>query len=138
MDCLFCKIASGEIPSYKIFEDSFTLAFLDINPISRGHTVVIPKVHFSSFTEMKPEDAALLFSSVNKVTKALLETIDAPAANIGLNNGEIAGQAVPHVHVHIIPRYENDGGGSMHSIVNSEVDTDELEELATRILHNFE
>ena len=138
MDCLFCKIASGEIPSYKIFEDDFTLAFLDINPVSRGHTVVIPKIHIGNFTEMKPDDAGLLFASVNKVAKILLGSLDAPAANIGLNNGEIAGQAVPHVHVHIIPRYENDGGGSMHSIVNSEVDTDELEELAGSILKNFQ
>ncbi|MBP2030701.1 histidine triad (HIT) family protein [Methanohalophilus levihalophilus] len=138
MDCLFCKIVSGEIPSYKIFEDYFTLAFLDINPVSRGHAVVIPKIHVSAFTEMKPDDAALLFSSVNKVTKTLLETLGAPAANIGLNNGELAGQVVPHVHVHIIPRYENDGGGSMHSIVSSEVDTGDLEDLAKQVLGNFQ
>ncbi len=138
MDCLFCKIASGKIPSYKIFEDYFTFAFLDINPVSRGHTVVIPKMHIGSFTEMKPDDAALLFASVNKISKILLEALDAPAANIGLNNGEIAGQVVPHVHVHIIPRYKNDGGGSMHSIVSSEVDTSELDKMASQILRNFQ
>ncbi|MDK2891762.1 HIT family protein [Methanohalophilus sp.] len=135
MDCLFCKIASGDIPSYKIYEDDFVIAFLDINPVSRGHTVVIPKIHIGSFTEMKPDDAARLFASVNRVTKKLLKALDAPAANVGLNNGKIAGQIVPHVHVHIIPRYENDGGGSMHSIVSAEVDTDEIEELASRIIN---
>lgn len=136
MDCLFCKIVSGEIPSYKVYEDSSTLAFLDINPVSRGHTVVLPKVHTGSFTEMVPDDAGLLFAAVNRVMKAVLKTLGAPAANVGLNNGEIAGQSVPHVHVHIIPRYENDGGGSMHTIVDGEADTGELEELAALIAGN--
>jgi histidine triad (HIT) family protein len=136
MDCLFCKIVSGEIPSYKVYEDSSTLAFLDINPVSRGHTVVLPKVHTGSFTEMVPDNAGLLFAAVNRVMKAVLKTLGAPAANVGLNNGEIAGQSVPHVHVHIIPRYENDGGGSMHTIVDGEADTGELEELAALIAGN--
>jgi len=137
MECLFCKIINGEIPSHKVYEDEHVYAFLDIYPTSRGHTVVLPKEHITSFLEMNEEKAAELFASVNRIAKQVIKTTEAPATNIGINNGLVAGQTVPHVHVHIIPRYKNDGGGSMHTIVDSNPDTGELEQLAASIYSRF-
>lgn len=137
MDCLFCRIISGEVPSHKVYEDEYSYAFLDIYPTSRGHTVVLPKEHITSFLEMNEEKTAELFASVNRIAKKVIAVTDAPGVNIGINNGLVAGQTVPHVHVHIIPRYENDGGGSMHTIVDSNPDREELEHLAASIFSSF-
>jgi histidine triad (HIT) family protein len=137
MDCLFCKIVAGEIPSHKVYEDDFVYAFLDIYPCSEGHTVVLPKQHFSKFTEMNEKEASALFSSVNTIAKVVENTMEIKGSNIGMNNGLVAGQTVPHVHVHIIPRNENDNGGSMHSIVETKPNTDNLVELAEKISNSF-
>ncbi|MBN2109925.1 MAG: HIT family protein [Methanosarcinaceae archaeon] len=137
MDCLFCKIVSGEIPSYKVYEDDFVYAFLDIYPCSEGHTIVLPKKHIPSFTDMEESDASKLFGSVNRVAKTVEMILDVPGLNIGINNGEIAGQSVPHVHVHIIPRREDDNGGSMHTIVETHPDKKNIAELAEKIKNAF-
>ena len=138
LECLFCKIAAGDIEYHKIYEDEFSIAFADVRPSSEGHTIVIPKKHFAKFTDMSPENAASLFSSVNRVAKALEKTFSLPGINIGINNGKTAGQEIPHVHVHLIPRKEGDGGGGMKSIVWTEPPTDNLEEIAKRIRDNFD
>ncbi len=118
-DCLFCKIVAGAIPNYTVYEDDNVLAFLDIHPCSQGHTVVIPKKHFREIGEMDADSwqklAAGLQASVNTVQKVL----QPDAMNIGINDRPVAGQAVAHAHWHIIPRWEGDGGGSMHSIIRS-------------------
>lgn len=119
MDCLFCKIVAGEIPCYKVYEDEHVLAFLDIHPCSKGHTVVIPKEHAETIWNMSIEDFEKVSGGLRSAAGRIEARLKPPAMNIGLNNGKIAGQAVPHVHWHIIPRYEGDGGGSMHSIVRS-------------------
>lgn len=137
MDCLFCKIIAGDIPSHTIYEDDFVYAFLDIYPCSEGHTIVLPKQHFTRFTDMSEKEAASLFSSVNKIAKVVEDALELEAMNIGINNGEIAGQTVPHVHVHIIPRRDNDNGGSMHTIVETKPNTDNLAELAEKISNSF-
>jgi len=137
LECIFCKILSGAIPSYKVYEDEFVFAFLDIYPCSEGHTVVLPKKHIERFTQMDVIDAANLFSSVHKISKAVCKSFDLQGMNIGMNVGEVAGQSVPHVHVHIIPRKEGDNGGSMHSIVENNPDTSKLGELAEKIRASF-
>jgi histidine triad (HIT) family protein len=137
MECLFCRIIDGEVGSHKVYEDEHAYAFLDIYPTSRGHTVVLPKEHITSFLEMDEEKAAELFASVNRIAKQVIKTTGAAGTNIGINNGLVAGQTVPHVHVHIIPRYENDGGGSMHTIVDSNPDREKLEQLAASIYSRF-
>ncbi|MEA3229964.1 MAG: HIT family protein, partial [archaeon] len=111
----------------------FSFAFLDINPSSEGHTVVIPKQHIEKFTDMAPDQAASLFSSVNKVASKVQEALNIQDSNIGINNGKSAGQEVPHVHVHIIPRKEGDGGWAMQAIIQSKSDTGNLEALAEKI-----
>lgn len=119
MTCIFCKIIAKEIPNHTVYEDANVLAFLDIFPCSKGHTVVIPKRHAERMTDLSAAEQAAVMLGVSEVMKKI-DTVLSPAGmNVGWNDRAAAGQAVPHVHVHIIPRYEGDGGGSMHSIVKS-------------------
>lgn len=106
--CLFCKIGSHEIPSYKIYEDELFLAFLDINPTSKGHTLVIPKKHFANIFELDQETSEKMFKVVTYLARKISETLGTKNINILNNNGPLAGQTVEHFHIHIIPRYEND------------------------------
>lgn len=102
--CIFCKIIEGELPSYKVYEDERVLAFLDINPLSDGHVLVVPKIH-EQFVERLPiEYHEALFSSIRKLVCPIQEAMESPASNVIVNNGPNAGQIIPHVHVHIIPR----------------------------------
>ena len=130
-DCLFCKIASGEIPSYKVYEDEFALAFLDIHPCSKGHTVVIPKSHIESLNDMSLDYWRQMLPGMQASINRVQEVIKSDGMNIGINNGIAAGPAVRHAHWHIIPRWTGDGGGSMHSIIRggSEVDVKEISKL---------
>lgn len=107
--CIFCKIVSGEIPSYKIFEDEKTLAFLDIKPVRPGHTLIIPKKHVQNLEEVNPEDLAALILTVKKIGKLLKDKLLVEGYNISSNNDAIAGQVIPHLHFHIVPRASGDG-----------------------------
>jgi histidine triad (HIT) family protein len=133
MDCIFCKIISGSIPSHKVYENDSVFAFLDIYPCSEGHTIVMPKKHIGLFTEMTEKDASDLFASVNIISKAVSRAFNLDGMNIGMNVGEVAGQSVPHVHVHIIPRKRGDNGGSMHNIVETNPGNENLADIADRI-----
>ena len=117
MDCLFCKIVGGEIPNYTVYEDENVLAFLDIFPHAVGHTVIIPKVHAENLLELTSEKIAPLFGAVKKVQEKLLAGLKPEGFTIGWNHGPAGKQAVPHLHIHVLPRWNNDGGGSMHSIL---------------------
>ncbi|WNY28654.1 Protein hit [Methanimicrococcus stummii] len=120
MDCIFCKIIAGEIPCFKVYEDEKTLAFLDVAPCADGHTMVIPKKHADAFVEMTPEESGALFEAVNKVSNQIMNKMESiTGLTIGMNTYPSAGQTVMHTHVHIFPRYEGDGGGTTHSIVDS-------------------
>jgi histidine triad (HIT) family protein len=102
--CLFCQIIEDKMPSYVVYEDEHTLAFLDIAPVADGHVLLVPK-HHEQFVEDLPEEAYnALFSSLKKLIKPVQAAFDAPACNVGINNGPNAGQIIPHVHIHIIPR----------------------------------
>lgn len=119
MDCLFCKIINKEIPNFTIYEDENVLAFLDIFPHAMGHVVVIPKKHFDTPFEMSGEEFKN-FSNGLKNALEKVQTILKPAGyNVGWNQGVAGGQVVAHLHAHILPRYQGDGGGSMHSIVKN-------------------
>lgn len=108
-NCIFCKIAKKEIPSEIVYEDKDTLAFLDMHPASEkgGHTLVVPKKHYESITDIPDNELATLITSVKKISKALIKF--APGLNILQNNKKVAGQFVNHTHFHLIPRYEGDG-----------------------------
>lgn len=116
-DCIFCKIVRGEIPAHKIYEDAVTLAFLDIHPLADGHSMVIPKPHYEKLEDVPLTEAGKIFETVRRVTAAIQKAFKAPGATIGINNGRAAGQVVPHLHIHIIPRFPGDGGGTIHSII---------------------
>lgn len=130
-DCIFCKIAAGSIPNYTVYEDKYVLAFLDINPCTKGHTVVIPKKHVSTLMKLTSEEWRNISAGLFKAAKKVEEVLQPDGMNIGINDRPAAGQAVGHMHWHILPRWENDGGGNIHSIIhNAEgVDVKEVAEL---------
>ena len=107
MECVFCKIVNKEIPAYTVYEDENVIAFLDINPVSEGHILVVPKKHYERITEMPEEDFRKFSESLQKVVK-LVENKLSKDYNIIVNHGERAGQVIKHVHFHIIPRYGNE------------------------------
>ena len=107
-DCIFCKIAKGEIPHNKVYEDDHTVAFLDISPATPkgGHILVIPKKHYELITDVPDKELNSIISIIKKLSAVLLKLY--PGLNIIQNNKKVAGQAVPHTHFHLIPRYEGD------------------------------
>ena len=109
MNCIFCDILSGKRTGHFIYEDNDHVAFLDKYPIDVGHSLVIPKNHHERITEMNADSVGALFMVVQKVAKAILSATDADAFSLGQNNGRAAKQIIPHVHVHIIPRYNHKG-----------------------------
>ena len=108
MDCIFCKIVNGEIPSYKIYEDENVLAFLDITQGTKGHTLIIPKKHVKNVYELDEETIINVFRVVPKIANALKKAFNPIGLNI-INNNDNPLQSVFHFHIHLIPRYENDG-----------------------------
>ncbi|MFA6227960.1 MAG: HIT family protein [Patescibacteria group bacterium] len=109
MDCIFCKIIAGEIPSAKVYEDDNFLAFLDIAPVNPGHTLIIPKTHRETLLDLPAADACRLLGLVQKIAPAVLSATGTKAFNLMLNNGPASGQVVGHAHFHIVPRFEGDG-----------------------------
>ena len=109
MSCIFCDILDGKRKGHIVYEDAYHLAFLDKYPIDDGHTLVIPKKHYERITDMEYDDVGKLFSLVPKVAKAVLLGAGADAFSLAQNNGKAAKQIIPHVHIHIIPRYNNKG-----------------------------
>ena len=117
--CIFCRIIRGEIPSYKVYEDERTLAFLDINPSAPGHTLIIPKVHVGQVEGLSREDSSTLFDTMQKLVGRIQSAVGAPSSTIGVNNGPESGQEIPHVHIHVIPRSKGDRGGIIQGITHS-------------------
>lgn len=108
-DCIFCRIAKKTSPAQIVYENDKVVAFLDITPDAPGHTLVIPKNHFENFIDTPVEDLLEVMRVVKKIAPAIMRATGANAFNIGVNNGEAAGQIIRHMHVHIIPRKFNDG-----------------------------
>ena len=108
-DCVFCKIVAGEIPSFKLFEDETTLAFMDINPANEGHALVIPKEHAPDLYAVSDEALARTSVTAKRVAAALARTLNPDGLNLVQSNGAAAGQSVMHFHVHVLPRVKDDG-----------------------------
>jgi histidine triad (HIT) family protein len=108
-ECIFCKIASGEIPATKIYEDDVVVAFLDIGPISDGHTLVMPRQHVEQVHNSPPELLGQIWTRLGKIADAIASATGADGYNVLCNNGRAAGQVVDHLHFHIIPRRAGDG-----------------------------
>jgi len=107
--CIFCKIARNQADSFKVYENQKVLAFLDIAPVKKGHTLVIPKEHFETLLDVPADLLKEIILVVKKVAVALKRAVNADGISIGINSYEAAGQKVMHAHFHIIPRYYNDG-----------------------------
>jgi histidine triad (HIT) family protein len=136
MDCIFCKILKGEIPSYKIYEDENVFAFLDITQGTKGHSLIIPKKHIKNVYELTDVDASNIFKIVPKISNALKESFDPIGINI-ISNNELPLQSVFHFHIHLIPRYKNDGM-ELSTLNNyGKVNSDEFEKLVNSIKKNI-
>ncbi|MBN1896705.1 MAG: HIT family protein [Candidatus Aenigmarchaeota archaeon] len=132
--CLFCKIASGEIPSKKVYEDEKVFAFLDINPRNPGHTLVIPKKHFTTISDMSEEEYGELFSRAKYVANGVQKGTKSDGLSVVQSNGKAAGQVVTHVHVHLIPRYMSEGPVSLEGVLSVKKFPDEtLDSVASSI-----
>lgn len=107
-ECVFCHIVAGEAPAASVFEDDGFIAFMDINPINPGHVLVLPKVHRETLFDLDDREVVALFLRVAQIADAVKDAVGADGMNIGQNNGRAANQIVDHVHVHVIPRYEDD------------------------------
>ncbi len=108
-DCIFCKIIAGDSPCTRVHEDAHALAFLDIGPVVKGHTLVVPKIHSDPVTETPPETLQHLIVVVQKIARAQIDGLGADGINVSQANGACAGQVVPHLHFHVIPRFLDDG-----------------------------
>ena len=128
-DCVFCAIAAGEIPCFKVYEDELVLAYLDINPFSEGHTLVIPKAHTTGLLDTPEDTLAVLLARVKKVAAHLKPALCCDGFHILQNNGAAAGQTVGHIHFHIVPRRN----GDPIEFANRPGDMEHLKALATRI-----
>lgn len=134
MDCIFCDIISSSREGHFIYEDENHVAFLDKYPIDKGHTLVVPKQHYEKITDMPEEMVGILFSKIPKIAQAIMKTTGAVAFSLAQNNGRAAKQIIPHVHVHIIPRYAEMGAVWTKRTIPS---SDELNSQATQIKSNF-
>jgi histidine triad (HIT) family protein len=133
-DCIFCKIINGEIPSAKVFENEHVLAFLDISQVTKGHTLIIPKVHKENIFKLTPEIARNVFEVVPKIANALKAEFNPVGLNAVNNNGEEAGQSVFHFHLHLIPRYgKGDGFGAVWKNNQSDYSPQDYQEMAEKI-----
>ena len=108
-DCIFCKLANGEIPTNKIYEDEKFTVILDLGPATRGHALILPKDHADCLFDLPDETAAKILPLAKKLGSKMVDKLGADGMNVIQNNGEVAGQSVMHYHLHLIPRYKNDG-----------------------------
>jgi histidine triad (HIT) family protein len=133
-ETLFTQIIDGEIPSYTVYEDDTTYAFLDVNPLAPGHTLVVPKEPYERLDDMPADLAGDVFSTATKIAPAIEAAVDASATTLAINNGEDAGQEVPHVHLHIIPQFEDGTARPIHTLFDGvDLEDDKMESIAESI-----
>ena len=133
-ECIFCDVIDGKLPSYMIYDDDDCLAILDKYPIDNGHSLIITRQHYEKITDMSIDDVSKLFSKVPKIINAIIKATGADAFSIAQNNGKSAKQIIPHVHIHLIPRYNATGTLWTKRKIMSE---DELKQLAEKIKNCF-
>lgn len=138
-DCIFCKIIEGSIPSNKVYEDEHVVAFTDVAPLTKGHTLLIPKKHVQDLFEMPEEVAKNLYAAAPKVANAIKSAFNPKGLNTLNNNGTFAGQTVFHYHLHFIPRYDESDGFGMKWEVNKDGFTpDTLKAFAEEIKNHID
>lgn len=132
MDCLFCKIANKKFNAEIIYEDEFAAVVLDVNPRAPGHVMVLPKVHAENILDLPDDKIKGVFQAVKNTTDLINKALSPDGFTTGINHGKVSGQTIEHLHIHIIPRWFNDKGGSIHSVVNNPP-KESLKEIADRI-----
>ena len=132
MECIFCKIIDGEIPAIKILDEELVVAFMDINPSSKGHMLVVPKNHAENIFEIPESDLVALMKAVKRCAKAVKKALNAEGITILQLNGKASDQIVPHLHIHVIPRWENDGL-SVSTWEMKPGDMEEIQEIALKV-----
>lgn len=138
-NCIFCSIINGDIPAAKVYEDEHVLAFLDISQVTKGHTLVIPKIHKENLFELDEETASNYFKAVPKIAKAIQAAYEPIGLNTINNNGAPAGQTVFHYHTHLIPRFgDGDGLGIVWKSHQSEYTPEKLQEISANIREKLE
>jgi len=135
-ECIFCQIARNEASAEKILETECTVSFLDIQPRSPGHTLVVPKAHAPRLADLEDELVAEVFRATKDVVRMLEKGLNPDAFTIGINDGKTAGQVIPHLHVNVIPRFRGDGGSAIHSVVHNPP-SEAVQETAERIRSAF-
>jgi histidine triad (HIT) family protein len=138
-NCIFCKIIAGEISARVIIQNEKVMALLDAFPLAAGHTLVIPKSHYAKVQQMSKQDAVAVFDMVWKLAGAVETASKVNASTIAIHNGSDAGQEVPHVHVHIVPRKTGDGAGAIHSMfkIKPKLSPQDMDSLRNRIADNL-
>lgn len=129
-DCVFCKIIAGQLPAHKVYENDKIFAFLDISPVNQGHTLVVPRSHHTDLLETPDDVLADMIVRTKKIAEATIKAVNADGFNIGINTRPVAGQAVFHTHLHIIPRFSNDG---LRHWPAKKTTPEELEKIASSI-----
>lgn len=119
MDCIFCKIIKGEIPAEIVYKDDHVMAMLDVNPKAPGHTIIIPKRHAPTVLDLTEEETAHFFKIARRIIKTIDDALHSEGFTLGINHGEASGREVDHLHFHIIPRYLDDKGKDIQSVVNN-------------------
>lgn len=135
MNCIFCNIIQGDTPSYKVYEDQDVLAFLDIQPLTKGHCLIIPKKHSQDIFDIGESDLEKIIVVAKKISQKVKNSLGADGIRISQSNGKTAGQEVMHFHLHVIPRYENDGLSNNPALTthSPKADAKELKDLAEKI-----
>ena len=133
-ECIFCDMMDGKLPSHMIYDDDDCLAILDRYPIDKGHSLIITREHYEKITDMSTDDVSRLFSKIPKIINAIIKATGADAFSIAQNNGKSAKQIIPHVHIHLIPRYNETGTLWTKRKIMSD---DELKQLAEKIKNCF-
>lgn len=133
-DCVFCRIVNGELPSSKVYENEKVVAFLDISPVNKGHTLVIAKEHHKTMMDLPDDLLKEVIVAAKRVSKAVMDATGAGGISIALSNHEVAGQAVPHAHFHVIPRFKGDG---LKLWPQGEYSEGEMKEYMERIKKSF-
>ena len=131
-DCIFCKIANGEIPSKTVYEDENFRVILDLGPATKGHALILPKEHYANLFELPEDTAAAAMKVAKKLSAQMVDNLGADGLNLVQNNGEVAGQTVKHFHLHLIPRYKDDGQNILWN--PGKMSDEELEEIRKTIV----
>ena len=132
-DCIFCKIAAGEIPSRKIYEDSELIAIMDLNPTSKGHSLIIPKEHCTNIYDIDEDIAAKVMKTAKKLATKMTVALNCDGFNLLQNNGETAGQTMFHFHMHLIPRYK-DADNNMLKFTSVSFSDEEMDAIRDQII----